>query len=134
MLSIQRKQREKLGEPAFEARTVAFCRYQVGEFVADLDDRELLFRVRHCIAKARSYGLTWESSISIFVAHMMSINPEFDKHPSIQKTLRDETIDVEDRMTAMLGTVKEEEWDEAVAIGDPKAYWAKLDTKEAKET
>ena len=133
MLAIKREQRQKVGEPAFEDRTVEYCRLVIGHHVEMLDDRELLLRVRHCIAKARSYGLTWESSISIFVTHMLSINPEFDKHPAIQRVLQDEAIPVDDRMAAMLGFVFDDDWDEAATQCDPKEYWAKIDRNEAKE-
>lgn len=134
MLSIRREQRQKVGELAFEERTADFCRRCIEPHVARLDDRRLLLRVRHCIARARSYGLSWESSITAFVLHMLSIGPEFDKQPVIQRVLRDESIPVDDRMTAMLGLVDDDDWEEAAALGDEKAYWKNVDRTETKES
>jgi len=133
MLAIKRQQREALGEPAFEDRTMARLQRYYGEHVVRLDDDELRFRVRHAIEKARSYGLTFESSISTFVFHMMTIHPAFDRQKAIQKALHDPDLPPDGRMTAMMGTVEDEDWEEAARQGDAEAYWAEVHRAKAKE-
>ena len=133
MLLIKREQREAMGEPAFVDRTVdRFRRYYL-EFVYMLDEEELRLRVKHGIERARSYGLTYESSITTFVANMITINPEWDKHPAVQKALHDTELPVNSRIPAMMGCISDEEWEEAAAQGDPDAYWARFHEELAKE-
>jgi hypothetical protein len=129
MFTVKREQRQKMGEPAFVDRTVAFFRHNYLEHVYMLDDEELYRRVVHGIAKARSYRLTWESSITTFVAHMLTINPEFDKQRVIHRVLMGQTaesIPYNVRLSAMLGLVSDDDWEEAAALGDPDEYWARV--------
>ena len=133
MFAIKREQREALAEPAFVERTVNYLRDTFLLHVHMLDDAELRTRVKHGIERARSYGLTWESSITIFVTHMLTINPEFDKQKTIKRVLLDADISVNSRMSAMLGLVDDEDWEEATTQCDPEAYWARVRGLSAKE-
>lgn len=123
MFAIKREQRRQMGEPAFIDRTVEWIREYHREHVYDIDDEELHLRVRHGVEKARSYGLTWESSLTIFVSHMLTINPEFDKQPAIQAALVDPSIPGDEKMQALLGLVDDDEWEEALKMCDPARYW-----------
>jgi hypothetical protein len=123
MFAIKREQREKMGEPAFIDRTVEWLRYNHLPFVHDLDDDELRLRVRHGVEKARGYGLTWESSLTIFVSHMLTINPDFDRQPAVQVALTDPKIPGDEKMQALLGLVTDDEWEEAAKMVDPALYW-----------
>lgn len=133
MLLIKREQREKMGEPAFVDRTVERLRTYYLEHVCGLDIDELRFRVRHAIEKARGYGLTYESSITVFVLHMMTVSPAFDEHPAVQRALHDPEIEPNGRMGAMMGTVSDEEWEEAAQACDRRAYWAEVHEEHAKQ-
>ena len=133
MLAVKREQREALGDPAFVDRTIGRLRDYYLEYVCRIEANELRERVKHAIKKARSYGLTNEGSITTFVLHMMTINPEFDKHPKIQKALHDTEVTVNSRMSAMMATVSDRNWHEAAKIGDPEAYWAKVREERGKE-
>jgi hypothetical protein len=130
---IKREQRERMGDPAFVDRTVDRLRTYFLQHVYMLDVDELRFRVRHAIEKARSYGLTYESSITTFVAHMMTVNPAFDEHPAVQRALRDPDVAPDGRMTAMMATVSDMDWEEAARQRDRAAYWAEVHEKQAKE-
>ena len=127
MLAIKREQREVLGEPAFVDRLIAYLRRAHLEWVYALSDDELRMRVVHGLAKGRGYGLTWEFSLTVFVSHMLTIGPEFDKEPAIQRVLRDESIAPDSRMEALLGrAVSEDDWYDAVAMCDRDEYWAEV--------
>lgn len=123
MFAIKREQRQKMGEPAFIDRTAEWFREYHLSHVWDLDDDELRMRVRHGVDKARSYGLTWESSLTIFVSHMLTINPDFDRHPAVQAVLVDPEIPGDEKMQALLGLVDDDEWEEAAKQCDPREYW-----------
>lgn len=130
---VTREQRQKMGDPAFVDRTVDRFRTYFLEHVYMLEIEELRFRVKHGIAKARGYGLTYESSISTFLAHMLTLNPDFDKQPAVQRALHDPEIEPDGRMAAMMATVNDEDWQEAAKQCDPRVYWAKLHEERAKE-
>jgi hypothetical protein len=126
MLAIKKAQREAMGEPEFVERTIAFIKRRYPGWVYPLSDDELKMRVLHGIEKGRSYGLTWEQSLVVFVTHMLTIGPEFDKQPAIQRVLRDSSIDPPDRrMEALQGRdVSDEDWDQSCAMCDREEYWS----------
>jgi hypothetical protein len=128
MLAIKKAQREVMGEPAFVDRTIAFMKRRYLGWVHFLSDDELRMRVLHGIEKGRSYGLTWEQSLVVFVTHMLTIGPEFDKHPAIQRVLRDSSIDPPDRrMEALLGRdVSDDDWEESSDMCNPDEYWSRV--------
>ncbi|XXT21214.1 hypothetical protein WME94_06575 [Sorangium sp. So ce429] len=123
MLLVSRAQREQVGEPAFVDRVVAhFLRYHL-EAVHMLPDDVLRRRVEHGIAKGRGYGLTWEYSLTVFVAHMIRIHPRFDEHPAVQRELRDPSREPDRRIDALVENLTPDEWEDAASRGDPEAYW-----------
>jgi len=133
VLRVKRKQMEEAGEPAFVDRTVAHFRtFHVGATQAMSDD-ELRFRIKHGLAKARGYGLTWESSLTVFVAHMVEICPAYDEHPAVQRVLRDARIPPDERTRALLSELTGEEWEEAARMCDADDYWAKVHAAEASD-
>jgi hypothetical protein len=129
MLLFKKSQREKMGDPAFVDRTVERLRAYFLEDVYMLEPEELRFRVKHAIAKARDYELTFESSITTFVLHMITINPAFDKQPAIQAALHDPEVEPNGRLAAMQATVSNEDWGDAAMVVDPEVYWAEVHAK-----
>jgi hypothetical protein len=127
MLRISAPQRQKLADPAFVDRVVAHFRRWHTQAVAKLSDVVLRRRVVHGIAKGRGYGLTWEYSLSVFLAHMIKINPEFDKQRTIQRILRDPSREQSARLDALIGEVSRDEWEEAARQCDAVAYWREID-------
>lgn len=84
-------------------------------------------RIRHGIAKGRGYGLTWEYSLTVFVAHMIRINPEFDKQPAVQQALRDTALPPDERVDALVTAVGRQEWEQAAHTVDAATYWQTID-------
>ncbi|WP_437538983.1 hypothetical protein WME79_22890 [Sorangium sp. So ce726] len=130
MLRVKRHQRSQAGDPAFVDRTAAHFRRFHGDATAGLSDDELRFRIRHGIERGRAHGLTWESSLTVFVAHMIEICPAFDEHPAAARVLADEAIPADERVEALLSHLSEDEWEEAARMGDPAAYWARVHAEE----
>ena len=57
------------------------------------------------VARARSHGLTYQSSITFFVVMMFEIAPNFDDHPLIRLVLTDEETSPEVRAGALADIV-----------------------------
>ncbi|WP_438030761.1 hypothetical protein [Sorangium sp. So ce233] len=131
MLKVKRRQRSEAGDPAFVDRTVGHLRRFHGVATERLSDDELRFRVRHGLARGRGHGLTWESSLTVFVAHMIELCPAFDEHPAAARVLADASIPPDERVEALLAHLTEEEWEEAARMCDPVAYWARARAEEA---
>src|SRR3712207_5320919 len=69
-MKIRREQMEVLEAAASEAflmRLIRFLRRRYAAAVNHLDDHSLEAGVRVAVARARGYGLKWESSLAIFV-------------------------------------------------------------------
>lgn len=126
MLTIRPEQLEvfqPVAEAAFERRVVEYLRGHHadegvilptgGHEVKDIDDKILLKMVRTGIARARSYGMTWESSITAFVVLMFTIAPNFDEHPLIQRVLKNEEIEPDSRFDRLWESITEENWQAA---------------------
>ncbi|MGH9760485.1 MAG: hypothetical protein ACREDR_37500, partial [Blastocatellia bacterium] len=61
--------------------------------VEQIQDDVIRKMVESGVARARGYGMTWESSIASFVVLMFLTAPNFDKHPLIERVLKDEQVD-----------------------------------------
>jgi hypothetical protein len=123
LLRIKRDQMALAGEGPFVDRTVRHMRVFHDAAVADLPDDELRRRVVHGLERARRHGLTWEYSLTVFVAHMLELSPTFDEHPAVARVLADTSLPPDERMDELLARLTDEQWDEVVAQGDEDAYW-----------
>jgi hypothetical protein len=103
-------------ERAFPARVVEHLRKHHAQAIAGLGGEPLRALVSERIRRARSYGLTWESTIAAFVAMTFAIAPEFDRHPSIRRILHDEKIPPNSRLEGLLEQLTESEWAEAARL------------------
>jgi len=77
----------------------------------------------HCVKVAKSYTLITERAIAAFVLHMININPEFHKQPSINAVLKREGLDDFSKMELLLSDTTESDWAEAAAVCDKGEYW-----------
>lgn len=136
MLTIRPAQIEAfrpVAEAAFERRVAEYLRAEHGDEVVmlpvgedevserevkDLDDATFLKMARTGIARARSHGMTWESSITAFVAIMLTVAPNFDSHPLIRRVLADGGVEPDLRIEHLWGQTSEANWDVAVAMYD----------------
>lgn len=78
--------------------------------------------IRSGIARARKYGLTFESSISAYTAVMFEAAPNFDRHNMSQLCLRDEEVDPNERLDEILKLLNETNWEKIRADYDPDAW------------
>jgi hypothetical protein len=127
MLRVSQAQRSKVGDPAFFDRIAVHLGRYRARVIRGIPKAVLRRRIAHGVEKGRSYGLTWEYSLTVFVAHMIVINPGFDEHPAVQRVLHDPGLEPDKRIDALYVLVTDDEWDAAGVQRDPKAYWQPID-------
>lgn len=138
MLKIRAEQLEAfrpVAEAQFALRIVDHLRKKHAKAVARLPqgptlvnrlpDALLLEMVQNGIARARCYGLSWESSITGFVVLMFKAAPNFDQHPTINRSLTDAQAPPEARIQNILEETKSSDWWDAKERYDPTAWQSK---------
>lgn len=90
--------------------------------VAELPAETLHELVRVAIARARGYGMTFESAISAFTAVMFEISPNFDTHRLCQVLFNDEEVEPNRRIDEVLDVLTEKNWESIRADYDPQAW------------
>jgi hypothetical protein len=120
MLTIGKQQLAALKESierAYSRDVARYIRAEHPEAAGELSDEEFLRRVSLGIARAESHGLTWDSSITAFVAIMFEVAPTFDEQPAISRVLEDTSLPPNQRIDALWERTTDEDWDEAEARG-----------------
>ena len=90
--------------------------------VKQLPDETLQQLVAGGIERARAYGLSYESALAAFVVIMFEAAPNFDRHPLIQRHLKDEKTPPNERVDQLLEEATEENW-EAVKKSYKSSAW-----------
>lgn len=74
------------------------------------------------IARARSYGMEWESTLCSFLVLMFVAAPNFDEHPLIRRVLKDESVPPDSRIKMLWRHISDETW-EAVGQNYDAQVW-----------
>jgi len=111
---------------AFLDRTVAHMRRFYPNVVAPLSELDLRARVDHCLARGRAHGLTWEYSLTVFVAHMLTLCPTFDQHPEVARVLLRSPLPPDERIDELLREVPDLAWQQIADTCDGAAYWRRV--------
>jgi hypothetical protein len=72
------------------------------QFVTEKDEARLRGMVREGLARGRAYGLTWESSLGIFVILSVTVGPDFDQKPRVRQILLDESRPPNERVKRLI--------------------------------
>jgi hypothetical protein len=136
MLKIRREQFEvfqPVAEAAFVRRILEHLRENHADRVVQLPNEVILVKqiaddrlrrlAKAAVARARSYGMDWESTVTAFVVLMFVTAPNFDEHPLIQRILKDERVEVNSRIDQLWERTTEENW-EAVRKNYDSIAWA----------
>jgi len=75
-------------------------------------NENLLVLIQSGVERARSYGLSWESSIADFVGLMFDVGLKFDRHPKIHFLLTDEKTEPNLRIKLLMEKLSNYEWQE----------------------
>jgi hypothetical protein len=89
--------------------------------LGDLPEPKLRELVCRGIARARTYGLTWESTITAFVAIMFEVAPNFDRMPIARLALRAK-IESNLRIDCLLAALSSDDWARAARNYAPQAW------------
>jgi hypothetical protein len=125
LLIIRKEQMDALDDHArksFADRLINYLRERQGVWVANSPDAELRQRVNWGIARARSHGFQWESSIMKFVALMFRIAPNFDEYPPIEALLARKDVPLEQRADLLFTEITPEQWQAASERYDSAAW------------
>lgn len=133
---------QSAAEEDFVRRLCAHLRENYSQAVVRLPEEELPveelpeddFRalVRRSIERARSYGMTFESSISAFTAIRFEVAPNFDRHSISKLCLKDEDIEPNERLNEILRLLSEDHWEKFRNEYDPQD-WEEDDEEEERE-
>jgi len=95
---------------------------QVTTTVKQLPAEVLKGLVRQGIARARSYGLTWESSAGGFVVILFVAAPNFDAHLLVRRVLKDERVPADLRIQHLWHRTTPKTWAKVRERYDPAAW------------
>ena len=128
MMKIGARQMEALDramDAAYAREMVRYLRAEHAEAVKGVADAELLRRVQIAIDRAKAYGMTWDATITGFVAIMFEVAPTFDEQPAIRRVLHDERLPADVRIDALWDRTTDEDWDEAERLAEgAEAFWS----------
>ncbi|MGA9767912.1 MAG: hypothetical protein WBV94_02660 [Blastocatellia bacterium] len=135
MLKIRREQFEvfqPVAEAAFVRRVLEHLRENHADTVIRFPNEVILVKqiaddrlrrlVKAAIARARGYGIDWESTVTAFVVLMFIAAPNFDEHPLIQRVLKDERVEADSRIDKLWERTTEENWEAVRKNYDPIAW------------
>jgi hypothetical protein len=111
-----------VAERAFEDEIMAFLASEHPEIVADLKPDVFRSMVQAGVARARSHSLSQRYSISVFVALMFVIAPNFDECPPIRDRFASEGAPPDDVLDGVVGATSPGEWLVAKDMSDPAAW------------
>lgn len=109
-------------EEEFEREIMQFLRTDYPENVKDIPPDVFRLMVQNGIARARSNGLTWRYSISMFVSLMFLIAPNFDEHPIIRRRLSNPVAEPDYLIDSVVDVTTPDEWLEAGLLYDHTAW------------
>lgn len=123
MLRISPEQMEvfqPVAEEAFVIRVAEHLRDNHADVAVQVPDKVLVVKqipeemlqemVRQGLARARQYGLDWESSLTAFVVLMFVAAPNFDRHALVERVLKDERVEANSRIDQLWEKTSEENW------------------------
>ena len=109
-------------EEAFVEDLLRFARRELETWVRHDPDDILRERIRSGIARARSHGFQWQSSIAKFVSLMLRFAPNFDEYPPIRQLLDRMDVEPESRADLLFSEIAAEHWEGAEARYDALAW------------
>ena len=112
----QMKVMENHAEEDFIRRIMTHLREEQDAETYRLSDDELRQRVVFGIEKARSYELTWEQPIVIFVTLMFAISPNFDEQENIRDFLDAPYREPNEKMDYLVKQTTDEDWIAAAGL------------------
>jgi hypothetical protein len=109
---IRDAQKQALMQQAERAFTTRLRIYLLN--LIDIEDQALPVELlEQLLSRGRAYGLAWESSLTLFVTLALEIGLSFDEWPRFKSILQDRSLDPEERITRLIATAEESDWQHA---------------------
>ncbi len=118
----QIEEMRKAAEPAFVKEVASHLRDNNTEAVAALKDPELERRIGIGLKRARRHELTQRATLTLFVALMFEIAPNFDESAPVKALLGDMTKPPDERMRGLPDQLTDEQWLEAKQNADSRVW------------
>ncbi|XXX72634.1 DUF4123 domain-containing protein [Sorangium sp. So ce134] len=118
---------QRHAEQGFVERAASFLRERTPEAIAGLDGETLRRRIEAGLLRARRRGIQRGDSQMMFVSLMFLVAPGFDRHAAVERVLRDPDIPPDEAILRLGLNLSEEDWREARALRDERAWDAALD-------
>lgn len=116
---------QRQAETGLLDRIVQHVRTEHAVIVNGFPDPTVREMVQNGIARARRYGLTWESSLTAFVGLMFAVAPNFDEQPAIHGVLTDGHFAADERIERLL-RLRDRHWNDARSRYDERAWFPEL--------
>lgn len=113
----QHKEFNKAAEKSFIERCIQFLRAKLPDEVAVLPTDVLQYRVELGVARARTYGITWRSSLLTFVTLMFEVGPYFDRHSRIREIFADFRLHPNEKPSWLFKMLDAQQWQSVREIG-----------------
>lgn len=116
MLTITAKQTQAFDQyqdQQFRQRLCTHIQETYSDY-ADMSPVTLHRLLDFALARAKNYGLIWQSSLGQFVYLMAAIAPNFDLHPAIHAILTNQSLAPENRISSLAQRLPAGVWQEAI--------------------
>lgn len=120
MLTILPAQMEALTDATFVRRLLVDLNAQFGDHLPSDDQNILRARLHEGVARGRSHGLTWVSSLGAFAIAQTILGAGFDKEPFIARVLTHPRLPPNRRMELLLAVAGPATWQEAKRRADAR--------------
>jgi hypothetical protein len=107
---------EKHIESSFTEQIIEHLHLHHSDAILGLSEEVLRERVESFKIRARSYGLTWQSSIIGFVALCFVVGPKFDQQAQVHSVLTDPAIEPNERIQELRHRVDKRSWAQASMV------------------
>lgn len=123
MYKLRGPQLDALADQDLIRRIGEYLRERIPDTAAVIPSEDLKAVIAHGIEVARSYGLTYESSLANVVLDMLAVGPEFHLQPEIYAILSEPGLSEEDKLDRIVDDVSDAAWEEAGGRTEPALYW-----------
>lgn len=113
-------------DEAFLGRVAQQQRDHAPPSIVGLDDAGLMRVVRAGVARAKAYGMTWESTLAGFVNIMGDVSPNWDGQPDLHASLLRRRGVADTSFDDLFRDTTEPEWQEAAAMHSGAGWFLPL--------
>jgi len=129
MLTLRPQQIDQLDQYQEQQFRAILCRHIQQHYpaYAPVSPITLTRLIGFGLARARSYGFTWQSSLGQFIYLMAAVAPNFDLHPAIHSILANTDLPAESRIASLAERLPPGVWAEATGSASTIGWFLSQD-------